>query len=258
MLTSMIMRLLVGALLSICVAGGALAQTYTVTQGSADLSPLTSPTVVFPADDQTIGPFPIGFDFNYFGTEYSEFFISSNGFISFQSTSNGCCSGQFLPNTGQPNNMIAAFYEDFDPPEGGQISYALEGNVIGARELVVEFNGIYPWNGPPKTPSTWQIKLQECTNIIEIHCESCVSDGGSFTQGIENSAGTEAFFVAGRNSANFSTSNDLVVFDPSLVSCAPVVSAVAETLPMNNIYGLTLLMLSFLVMGGFLLHRKGV
>ena len=34
-------------------------------------------------DDQTIGPFPIGFNFNFFNEQYDEFYISSNGFISF-------------------------------------------------------------------------------------------------------------------------------------------------------------------------------
>ncbi|AKS42876.1 hypothetical protein [Wenzhouxiangella marina] len=249
-------RVLVGLWLVVSMAGTALAQTYTISQGTSSLSTLTAPNVVAPADDQTIGPFNIGFDFNFFGVDYGQFYISSNGFIAFENTSNGCCSGQFLPNTGQPNNMIAAYYEDFDPPEGGQISYSLEGGVVGARTLVVEFNGIYPWNGPPKTPSTWQIKLRECTNVIEVHCESCVDDGGAFTQGIENAAGDEAYFVAGRNSQTFSLANDLVVFDPGLVTCAPAFRP--EAVPSMNAFGVMLMMLSLMMIGGFAIRRSSL
>ena len=212
--------------------GRAWAQ-YTVDQSvSFGLETLTAPSSVFPADDQTIGPYNIGFSFEFFGTSYTQFYISSNGFLAFQNTSNGCCSGQFIPNTGQPNNMIAAFYEDFDPPEGGAIRYQTLGSV-GSRILVLEFNGVYPWNGPPKTPSTWQIKLFECSNEIEIHCLSCVSDGGAITQGIENAAGTQAFFAPGRNSTNFSVYNDAVAFLPagggfSPISLADASGSVAE------------------------------
>jgi hypothetical protein len=34
-------------------------------------------------DDQVFGPYDIGFDFAFFNEIYSEFWISSNGFISF-------------------------------------------------------------------------------------------------------------------------------------------------------------------------------
>lgn len=201
------------ALLTISFNG--YGQSYTIEQATGvDFETLNAPTSVFPADDQTVGPYNLGFDFVYFGTTYSQIYISSNGFLSFENTSNGCCSGQFIPNTGQPNNMIAAFYEDFDPPEGGSVRYQTVGNA-GSRIFVLEFNGVYPWNGPPKIPSTWQIKLFECSNRIEIHCLSCVSDGGQVTQGLENAAGTEAYVVGGRNSTNFSVSDDVVSFIPA-------------------------------------------
>ncbi|RFF31758.1 hypothetical protein DZC52_03675 [Wenzhouxiangella sediminis] len=256
---SRLFTLLAGPILafsSLFMASSTLAQPYTITQDTADLTPLTAPTAVSLADDQTAGPFNIGFDFNFFGTTYSEFWISSNGFIAFENTSNGCCSGQLIPNSGQPNNMIAAFYEDYDPPEGGTVSYSLEGNIVGARSLIIEFDQIYPWNGPPKTPSTWQIKLQECTNIIEIHCESCVSDGGSHTQGIENAAGDDAYFVAGRNSTDFSLTDDQVIFDPDLVTCQAETPEPALPVPTLGTLSALLMTLVLLIIGTIVLRRS--
>ena len=41
---------------------------YTISQPAWEgLETLTAPTSVFPADDQTIGPYNIGFDFDFFG-----------------------------------------------------------------------------------------------------------------------------------------------------------------------------------------------
>ena len=32
------------------------------------------------SDDNFVGPFPIGFTFNYYGNDYTEYYVSSNGF----------------------------------------------------------------------------------------------------------------------------------------------------------------------------------
>jgi len=35
------------------------------------------------ADDDFEGPFPIGFTFNFYGNQYTDFYIQSNGMINF-------------------------------------------------------------------------------------------------------------------------------------------------------------------------------
>ena len=68
----------------------------------------TSGTVVSLGDDEVSGAQPIGFSFNYYGSDYTDIFISSNGFITFDSNSaNGCCSGGLIPSSGDENNLIA-------------------------------------------------------------------------------------------------------------------------------------------------------
>ncbi|MEI6850205.1 MAG: hypothetical protein WCK29_04145 [archaeon] len=39
-------------------------------------------------DDGVEGPFPIGFEFSFFGTKYTQFYIGANGWISFTSNPN--------------------------------------------------------------------------------------------------------------------------------------------------------------------------
>ena len=77
----------------------------------------TAGTAVSLGDDQVSGALPLGFNFDFYGNNYSQFYISSNGFITFSPSFNsGCCSGQFIPNAANPNNLIAAVWTDLYPP----------------------------------------------------------------------------------------------------------------------------------------------
>jgi hypothetical protein len=112
----------------------------------------TAGTPVALSDDQLSGALPIGFSFNFYGNNYTSFYISSNGFLSFNgSAGSGCCSGQSLPNVSQPNNVIALAWEDFYPPAGGSITYYTQG-VAPNRQLIISYNNIqHYFSGNPVT-----------------------------------------------------------------------------------------------------------
>ncbi|HIA37882.1 MAG TPA: T9SS type B sorting domain-containing protein [Flavobacteriales bacterium] len=169
-----------------------------------------SGTSVSLGDDAMSPNLSIGFDFYFFCSYYDMFYISSNGFISFSSGSNGCCSGQVIPNAGMPNNLIAYAWEDLSP-QLGTVEYFTTG-ASPNRILVVNFIDIPHYGGGNLI--TAQILLYESTNVIEIHTLNMPSDGGAHTMGIENSNGTMAFAVMGRNSSNWSASNECMKFTP--------------------------------------------
>ena len=159
-------------------------------------------------DDEVSGAQPIGFSFNYYGSDYTDFFISSNGFISFSATSNGCCSGGVIPSPGDENNLIALVWEDLDPTAGGVIRYETIG-VAPDRILVMEYDNV-PYYGSDDVVIV-QLQLYEDTNRIEIHSTN-IPVNGDATQGVENSNGTEGIATPGRNSQPWSTSEDYVAF----------------------------------------------
>ena len=194
---------------------------YTVDQ-TGTFAPLPSPitgTPVSLTDDDVSGALPIGFNFDFYGNTYSNFYISSNGFLTFNAGSpNGCCSGQNLPNAAAPNNLIAFAWEDLDPGNGGQpaenlVQYTTIGTAPN-RVLVAEYFNVDHWsNGSNMTA---QVHLYETSNIIEVHTANMPSDGGLHTQGIENFDGTNAVVVPGRNSnGSWSLTNDYVAFIPT-------------------------------------------
>ncbi|MBP7240155.1 MAG: hypothetical protein KBA14_08010, partial [Saprospiraceae bacterium] len=167
--------------------------------------------------DEISDPLNIGFDFNFFGNTYSQFSISSNGFISFQMAGESGTMPQIIPDPANPNNLIALGWSAF-LPDYIQISYETIGTAP-YRSLHVNYF-IEDYDQPPPCASGYvlsgQIILYEGTNIIELHTDFW--DGGDCsmpaTQGIENEDGTTAFFVSGRNNVLWTTSETLVRFVP--------------------------------------------
>ncbi len=161
-------------------------------------------TGVYLSDDEVSSALPIGFDFNFYGNTYSEFYISSNGFITFTGgQSSGCCSGQDIPNSDSPNNLIALGWDDLYPPGYGSIDYFTTGTAPN-RMLVVNFIDI-PFCCDSNPVITSQIVLYESSNYIEIHTEYAAGFNPA-TMGVENIDGTEGVAVEGRNRSNWSVS----------------------------------------------------
>jgi len=154
-------------------------------------------------DDDVSAALPIGFTFTYFGTDYTEAYVSSNGFLTFSDQGSGCCSGQSFPSVSSPNGVIALYWSDLNPTDGGTIRYGTQG-IAPNREFVVSFTDVPHFGGDPGV--TGQIILRE-SGEVQIHCASCLSDGGTITQGIENLDGTDAYTPAGRNAADFEVTN---------------------------------------------------
>lgn len=178
-------------------------------------------------DDQVSGALPLGFTFNFFGVDYTTFYISSNGFITFNNDLNsGCCSGQNIPSASTPNNLIAFSWDDMYPPGNGSIQYFTTGTSPN-QTCVVNFYDIPFCCGTTPQVKT-QVIMYESTNIIEIHTEYAngVSPG---TMGIENVDGTIAYAVPGRNSAAWpALANDYVAFIPAVCVTSTTVDVFAS------------------------------
>jgi hypothetical protein len=179
-----------------------------------------SGTPVLLGDDQVSSMLPIGFNFSFYTYYYNQFNISSNGFITFDTAAyahnyQGCCSGQMLPNAANPNNLIAAAWEDY-APNANSISYFTTG-VFPSRKCVINFTNLP--HAPSRDSITTQIILCETSNIIEIHTTTMPGNPHGFwfahTMGIENSTGTAAVTVSGRNANNtWTATNDAWRFAP--------------------------------------------
>jgi hypothetical protein len=160
-------------------------------------------------DDQVFGPYDIGFDFAFFNEIYSEFWISSNGFISFVESPETYNSTP-LPNNAGPYAAIFGAWEDWNPGAGGDIFFA-----SFPGHLVVQFLELNSYNcgNEPDTTGTFQIVLHKNTNLIDIHTSQKIECTNS-VQGIQNSNGSYSAVVEDRNSSLWSAQNQSVRFMP--------------------------------------------
>jgi len=176
----------------------------------------------FLSDDQTSSPLPIGFTFSFMCNTYTQFVISSNGFISFDlGAPNGCCQGQLLPDGNTPNNLISLFWNDLYPPGGGTITYALTG-VSPNQMLIVTYTNV-PFCCTANPPfSSGQIVLYEGSNVIDLYVsDQQGNNSGLMTQGIENSNGTHAYPAPGRNASAWTATNSAYRWTPTNAPTAP-------------------------------------
>lgn len=184
-----------------------------------------NPTYVTLGDNSISTALPIGFNFQFFCHTYSQFYISSNGFITFTTPqSSGCCQGLPLPTSAQ-NEMIAVAWTDLDPSQGGTIRYSHLGTTPN-RTLLVSFNCIFHKQG--QGPVTAEILLEEGTNAIEFSTfiKPIPTGTTSFntTMGIQGPNGV-AYIVPGRNgAANWTASQEQLRFisEPSCTSSQTV------------------------------------
>ncbi len=178
-------------------------------------------TSVNMTDDSVTGALPIGFTFCFFGQSYTQFYIGSNGWISFSPGQTTAFTSASIPNTSPavPNNCIMGPWQDWHPgaAPGPFISYKTIGTAP-CRALVVTWFNV-PMFSCTTTYGTFQIICYETTNIIENHITNkpnCTAwAGGTAVQGLHDPTGTIAVAIAGRNSTQWTTTNDSRRYTPN-------------------------------------------
>mgnify|MGYP001112251530 CR=1 FL=1 len=177
---------------------------------SQNYSPLsTAGTSVSVGDDSNVGPFNIGFNFEFYGQTFTQFRICTNGFITFGNTA-GTYSPTSFPSSANPNGVVAAYWTDLYPSSGYYIRYQTVGTAPN-RQLIVSAHLTYYSNR-----NAWvdyQIVLFEGTNKI---WTTITTQGWtpSATQGVENHTGTLAATPPGRNKATFNGAGSTYEYAP--------------------------------------------
>ena len=177
---------------------------------SVTYNPLgTTGTSVSLSDDSNVGPFNIGFNFEFYGQTFSQFRICTNGFITFGNTA-GTYSPTSFPSSANPNGVVAAYWTDLFPSPGYYTNYRTEGTAPN-RQLVVSAHLTYYSNR-----NAWvdyQIVLFEGTNKVQT---TITSQGWTTTatQGVENHQGTLAATPPGRNLSSFNGAGTTFEYTP--------------------------------------------
>ncbi len=161
-----------------------------------DISSLGTPVTL--GDDSCEGPLPIGFPFQYYDSTYTELYIGSNGIITFSSSGASARINTGIPTSSVPNDMLAVWWDDLDPEEGGNVYYYYD---AGVGRFIVSYVDVRNYAYPSGTGSlSFQVILYPNGKItMQYATMDPGSDGeglSSATVGIENAVGDDGLQVA--------------------------------------------------------------
>lgn len=172
-------------------------------------------------DDENSGPFPLGFDYVYYGSTYDAVRVCSNGFLSFTSTSIEYLNTS-IPDPTQPNDAIYPFWDDLYPPDGGTIWYYQD---AANSRFIVEYDNV------PHLETGLLVKFEviiHAWGAIEFQYRAINAPNNSCTVGVENNLGTQADQVCYDGIGSFlPASNTAIAFwygDPQVGSVSGSVS----------------------------------
>jgi gliding motility-associated-like protein len=163
------------------------------------------------------GPFPIGFNFTFFGNTYSQFYVSANGLVLFDPPTAAYDTAAIIPTARIPNNYIAPFWDNLSILSVGNVMYTTIG-ASGSKKCIIQFKkmGLHP-----AIPfGTFMVILFETTNVIQVQYRLILDPfspkphGESATIGIENADGSAGALYAFHD-ANAIYSHDAISFTPT-------------------------------------------
>ncbi len=149
------------------------------------------------ADDDSSDPLPISFLFEFYGTEYTEFFINSNGFLSF-----GSGDSEFENNcplsSSSPSNIVAIMWDDLDPGDTGALAYfqsfaagSCPYNSYPGACVAAQYEEYMHYPGEDEiNAGTWEAILFDNDTIVLQYQEVGDEIGSNSTTGIGNSDGS--------------------------------------------------------------------
>ncbi|GEM_PF-1611419 len=95
--------------------------------------------------DDSTDVISLPFTFKYYGTDYNEISICSNGWIAMGNAGSDAYSNTSLPSSSTPNNVIALFWDDLSPTSSGsgKIYYYYDST---NHSFIVEWDSVYHYN----------------------------------------------------------------------------------------------------------------
>jgi Peptidase family C25/Propeptide_C25/HYDIN/CFA65/VesB-like, Ig-like domain/FlgD Ig-like domain len=152
-----------------------------------DISSIGS-EVTFTNNDIGTGLMPIGFDFNFYGEDYSQFRINPNGWIGF-GADNTEWTNISIPDLNAPLSAIIPFWDDLNPIEGGNVYY-----YSTSDSLIVWFDDVYHYGGINNGQYDFEMIIYNSGEMLFQYRE-VTGDIDSATIGIQNAVGDDGLQI---------------------------------------------------------------
>ena len=162
-------------------------------------------------DDQISGPINIGFNFTFYGQNFNNAFISSNGVLGFQNPINGCCSGYNLANPGNKYGIFV-LQTDLINLQTTNPWYRTQGEqgdrtfTVGWYDMSIYYDSNFR--------SSFEITLFESNNNILLNYGDLNTNGRFFTAGLKGNDGQYELLYSGTNDTFLENSSYMFSFIP--------------------------------------------
>lgn len=186
------------------------------------------------ADDNVVGPIPMGMNFPYYWNQFSDIYVGSNGYLSFQSGNIASTAIGFppTPSPTTPNSVIAGFLCDLTLASAGNPGRVYYYRDMANSRFIVSFHDVPFWaDAIPEYQgaNTFQFILDGSDSTITLQYQSQVGNWNSgydtspnpMVVGIENITGTLGLLVSNGPASEKPVANTAVTF------YAPAVAGVA-------------------------------
>lgn len=144
-------------------------------------------------DDDNI-EVPIGFDFPFYGTDFANVSVQSNGALHFSSDEYLTLANECVPNAALPSDLnLYVFWDDLNPSAAGDVYYQVFGGP-GSQRMVVQWE-VAHYSGDVNDLIRVQAVLHEGTGQIDVCYVDTLSannvgdNGAEATSGIQRNSG---------------------------------------------------------------------
>jgi hypothetical protein len=133
------------------------------------------------------------FSVPFYGETISTITVSSNGFVRMGGGAASAWINTSLPAVGQPNGIVAVYWDDLNPGSGGSVLSRVVGTAP-SRRFVVAWTAIPHYNAP-LNPVSVQLVMDEGTGKLQMnyldtdHGDPTLDAGRSATAGTEDALG---------------------------------------------------------------------
>ena len=162
----------------------------------ADISGVGTPITAWSNNngDDGYAVVSLPFNFNYYGTDYTQLKICTNGWVSFDVTSTDVSyTNTVVPAAAQPNNALYALWDDLDVRTTGTVYHYYD---APNNRFIIEYKNVphYSSGGP----YTFEIILQSDGQILYQY-SSITAPDNSLTIGNENASGNDGLQMVFNN-----------------------------------------------------------
>jgi len=146
-------------------------------------------------DDDSTGPVSLGFNFNYYGTIYSQAFVNNNGNVTF-----GGALADYTPtglNGATKLPIIAPFFADVDTRESSPVTFGM-GNYAGRNAFGVTYANVGYYDFHADKTNTFQLVLVDRSDVqsgdadIYFNYDSILFETGDEDGGVDGLGGIAA------------------------------------------------------------------